>query len=363
MTYPHKGIVQENGIIAPDGQEFDPGDLLVRAEDDGLHIVDFRKGDFEWWYFDLYDRESGSFLKIVFHIGTDPLKTKVYPQLAISVTNPEGSESITRSYKLSDIEADTRKCLIKVGGEVDIQADYSDGTEYSLKVDIPDFQCFFRFVSVVEGWRPLGKEVVNRIGKRNGAFSWVIPLPRGEVKGAYRFREKSYTIREATGYHDHKYIRVDPRHPLHLESLITRWYWGKLYAGDLTVVFMDTRNNTHPLQSLMVAEKQTIIHSSNNQLNCFIRDTGEDTVLKVRYPSAIAIHSTDPEFSFRAELEEEKLLDRKNLLEGVPVLMQKVIKKWKTKPTYHGILVSANLQLGERDMTGWGNFESMVFRE
>ncbi len=362
MTYSHIGKVLENGIIAPEGQVAGPEELIVRPEDDGLHITDFRKGDFEWWYFDLFDPGNDCFLKVVFHIGTDPLKTKIYPQLAVSVTTPEGSVSFTRPYSLSGFEADTRQCRLKAGREVEIREEPGDMTEYSVKIEIPEFQCYLKFVPDIEGWKPLGNEVINRIGRKKGAFSWVVPMPGGKVNGAFRLREKSFSIRAATGYHDHNYIRVDPRHPLHLDSLITRWYWGKLHTGDLTVVFMDTRCRTNPLQSLMVAEKQSIIHSSNNRLECSIQATGEDPVLKVSYPSAVAIRSTDGEFPFRAELREEKLLDRRDLLEGVPGPVRAMIRKRVGRPAYHGIWGPAHLSLNDEVLSGWGNFESMVFR-
>ncbi|MCJ7448055.1 MAG: hypothetical protein MUO72_10195 [Bacteroidales bacterium] len=49
-----------------------------------LQIVDYVKGDFEWWYFDINDQPSDCFLKIVMHIGTNPLRTRIFPQSAIS---------------------------------------------------------------------------------------------------------------------------------------------------------------------------------------------------------------------------------------------------------------------------------------
>lgn len=43
----------------------------------------------------IIDRETGCFLKIVMPIGTDPLKTRIFPQLAVSVNTPEMSESFS----------------------------------------------------------------------------------------------------------------------------------------------------------------------------------------------------------------------------------------------------------------------------
>ena len=85
MGYIHKGKLLINGAVDQVTVPADTYELTVRPEDDGLQIVDFTRGDFEWWYFDINDQVSGCFIKIVVHIGTDPLRTRVFPQLAISV--------------------------------------------------------------------------------------------------------------------------------------------------------------------------------------------------------------------------------------------------------------------------------------
>jgi len=92
MGYIHKGKVSINGIVDPDSILIDAEELKVYPEDDGLQIVDYVKGDFEWWYFDISDQVSGWLLKIVIHIGTDPPRTRVFPQIAVSVNTPQNSK-------------------------------------------------------------------------------------------------------------------------------------------------------------------------------------------------------------------------------------------------------------------------------
>ncbi|MFO7934686.1 MAG: hypothetical protein R6U78_11455 [Bacteroidales bacterium] len=369
MGYSHRGKVLDNGavdtgVVMPvkDREQSAGNELAVRPEDDGLHVTDFNRGDFEWWYFDILDRDGGIFLKIVMHIGTDPLKTRVFPRLAISVNTPEISESLTQSYSLGDLEADTRQCGISVRDEIRIRSEPGGLQEYFIEINHPQFSCDLRFTERMEGWKPLGKEVHHRIGKKKGAFSWVIPLPVAKVDGEFSYGNNHYTIRNCTGYHDHNYIRVYGEHPLHLDQLVTRWYWGKCYAGRYTVVFMDTRCRTHPTRSVMVAEDSRIIYSANNLVDCSVVSTGYDDHLRVKYPSSLLLRSTDEQFHFEAFFEYERMLDRKDLLEDVNPVLKFLIKKMVTRPAYQGILAGVSLKLNGRKMKGYGNYESMVFR-
>jgi hypothetical protein len=93
VNYKHIGKALVNGAVDLSQVIMDSKELTLLPEDDGLQIVDYVKGDFEWWYFDINDHFSGCFLKIVLHVGTDPLRTRVFPQIAISVNTPEKRES------------------------------------------------------------------------------------------------------------------------------------------------------------------------------------------------------------------------------------------------------------------------------
>lgn len=363
MPYPHKGKILDNGIV-----DFSEGlqsinELEVKPEDDGLHITDFNKGDFEWWYFDFLDLASGCFLKIVFHIGTDPLKTRIFPQIAISVNTPEGSLSITRSYKLDEIEVNERKCEISVKDNVRIISEKREHLECKVNINIEQFQCNFLFKATIQGWKPLGNEVFNQIGIKKSFFSWIIPMPGARVSGDFIFKEKKYNIQDATGYHDHNYLRVDPVNPLHLDELISKWYWGKIYAGDYTLIFMDTHCRTNRLISLMVAEKNEIIYSANNLMNLIITSTGTDPFLKAEYPKLLKLNSTDINFDLEAELKYKQILDRKDLLDGVNFLLKFIIKKFVARPAYFGNLASVKLKLNNKEQKGRGNYETMIFRD
>lgn len=362
MRYTQKRKALINGTADQDLILTDPKELTVFPEDDGLQITDYLKGDFEWWYFDVFDQASGCFLKIVLHIGTDPLRTRVFPQLAISVNTPEKSESLFHPFHISEMKADKWQCSISVGDRIKIWAESGGQLQYFVKVDIAGFKCDFRFISEIEGWKPIGKKVLFQSGKKKVDFSWVIPVPVAKVEGEFYFENKKYTLTGATGYHDHNYIKPDRKHPLYMDDLVTKWFWGKCYAGSFTFIFGDVWCGTNRILPLMVAENNKIIYSTNNLIECSVLTTGYDNILKVNFPASLKLKSLDEHFLFEAEFESEKILDRKDLLEGVNPAFKFLIKRLVAKPVYHGIFAKVRLVIKDSSLEGSGNFESMVFR-
>ena len=362
MGYEHHGCVHENGNIEKDLIPTSSPELVVQPGDDAFHLADHVVGDFEWWYFDLFDERSGCFLKIVIHIGTDPLRTKVFPQLAISVSTPGGNKNYFQPYHLRDIEADTRKCNISIGEDVTIRAEHDHPLVYFLKIDIQGFTCNLKFVSELEGWKPLGTEIPFRIGRKSGRFSWIIPQPKAHVEGDFTCQGKKYVMRDALGYHDHNYIRVDKKRPLHLDELVTRWYWGRCHVEGYTLIFMDTYCKTNRILSVLVADDKNIIHSSNNMIDCLVSATEEDQSLGTEYPSSIMIQLKDPDLPLQAAFNSVRLLDSKDLLDGVNPLLKWLIKTLVARPAYHGVFAKVRLNISDQSVDGFGSYESMVFQ-
>ena len=362
MSYTHKGKALINGMVDPGQIITDEGELTVTAEDDGTQIGGYVKGDFEWWYFDIYDQAAGFFLKIVLHIGTNPVRTKVISQLAVSVSTPEGNSSLSFPFNISELSSNNWQCNLSVGDKIRIWTVLDHPPGYFIKIDIPGFKCDFRFKGELEGWKPFGKNIPYQRGNKRVDLSWVIPMPKARVEGNFNFEKNKYTLSEGKGYHDHNYIKIDRKDPLYLDDQVIKWYWGKCFAGNFTVIFMDIWCRVNRTLSLMVAENDRIIHSSNNQIECSVLSSGFDTLLKTGYPSSIIIKSIDKEFPFRAEFESEKILDHRDLLEGVNPVIRFLIRRLVAKPAYHGILAKVRLEIGNQILKGSGNFESMVFR-
>ena len=362
MGYIHKGVVSTNGKIDPEAILTESEELTVHPEDDGIQITDYEKGDFEWWYFDISDVPSGCFLKLVIHIGTDPLRTKVKSQLAISLNTSEINKGISYPFSLNDMRADVQQCNISISNKIKILVEPDNPFVYTININIPGFKCDLRFKSYLEGWKPLGKKVLYESGKRKVDFSWVIPVPGATVEGYFYNENRKHTFTGARGYHDHNYIKIDRKYPLYLDNLVNKWYWGKCYAGGYTVVFCDVYCMINRILSLMVADQNKIIYSSNNLINSSVLSYGYDRILKAEYPVSLQIKCLDEQFPFKAEFEFEKILDRMDLLEGVNRIFKFLIKQLVARPVYHGIFASVRLDINNSSLDGYGNFESMVFR-
>lgn len=364
VSYKHIGKVLINGAVDLTQVVMDSKELTLFPGDDGRQIADYVKGDFEWWYFDIYDDKSDCFLKIVLHVGTDPLRTRIFPQIAISVNTPGRSESLFHHSGIKELKADNHECNISIRDSVKIWQECENGFPvYFIKIDIPAFKCNLMFTGELEGWKPFGKKIPYQSGKKKIDFSWVIPIPKARVEGDFFYKDKKYILTGATGYHDHNYIKPDRKNPLYLDDLATKWYWGKSYAGRFTVIFADIYCRTNRTLSLMVAEKNKIIYSSNNLIDCSVVSLGFDKGLKATYPASLKIKSLDVQFPFQAQFDFDRILDRKDLLDGVNPVLKFFIKKLVARPVYHGIHSKVTLNLKDDNLVGSGNFESMVFRE
>lgn len=337
-------------------------DLNIMPEDDGLQITDFRKGDFEWWYFDVHDQESGCFLKIVLHIGTDPLRRKVFPQLALSINTPESNESYAWQFNLSELQADTMRCTISVGNKIKIWSDNNELPQYYIQIDIPHFKCNFRFKPELPGWKSEGYKTLHQSGKKKCVFYWVVPQPKAIVEGEFIFKNKTCPVTGAIGYHDHNYLKVDRKDPLYLDALADKWYWGKCHAGRYTMIFTDVYFKNSRSRAIMVAENNNITKCLYSLAECSVKESAYDQTLRTGYPKSLIISSLDEYFPFKAEFEFEKILDKKDLLEGVNTVLRFLIKKLIAKPVYYGIFCKVRFAIQNKLLEGYGNFESMVFR-
>ena len=65
--YIHKGIVKTDGFVDLSQSITDPSKMKVSPIDDSFRISYLEKGNFEWWYFDVIDSNTGCALKLVAH--------------------------------------------------------------------------------------------------------------------------------------------------------------------------------------------------------------------------------------------------------------------------------------------------------
>lgn len=361
--YIHKGVVNTNGFVDLSQLITDHSMLDVLPIDDGFRISYPERGNFEWWYFDVIDSNTGCVLKLVAHLGTDALRKRFFPQIAITVRTATERQSFIRPYLLSDFSASRDLCDVKIRNDFHAFAESPyQGNLYRLTVKMNEFDCDLTFIPEIEGWKPLGDMISVAKGGKKGAFSWIIPVPKAKVVGEFSLGENKYELKEAIGYHDHNYWMVDVRKKLFMDDAISKWYWGRFLSKDYAIIFMETYVKGHPITSLMIARQDKIIFSSNNLINVFEDKLKRDEEIKTLYPSKITIQSVEESNPFQMILRSREILDKRNLLEGVNPFIRWLIKRLLSRPAYYGILADATIKIADEEVKGRAIYELMSFR-
>ena len=363
MGYVHHGVIKTNGFVDNTQSITDSSELTVLPSDDRFHLDNTEVGNFEWWYFDILDLHSEVVLKIVAHLGTDPLRKTFFPQLAISIKTPDTTHALIKRYSLTDFHASRSTCDVRFKHEFHAIHESADEDDlYHLSVNVEGFEAQFTFISEIEGWKPLGNEVSMVKGRKKAAFSWVIPVPKARVVGGFDFNRERYSFDGAFGYHDHNYWKVERHDKLFVDDVLSKWYWGRILADDYTIVFMDTHFRQHSVSSFMSAEADKIMESSNNLIEVFPREFQKDEEINTSYPSEIAIRSIERNTPLQLILKKKELMDRKDLLEGVNPVIKWLIKHLVSRPSYYGILAESAVSIAGEEMEGLAIYEFMSFR-
>jgi hypothetical protein len=341
----------------------DRSESKLSPSDDGFHVTTREIGDFEWWYFDVYDQDTDCSLKIVAHLGTDPLRRRFYPQLAVSVRSPSVKRTLIRTYALEDFTGSTDFCDVRLKTEFRAYGGSpNEANVYHISVNADKFRANLNFDRQIEGCKPLGAEVEAEKGSKKGVFFWAIPLPKAKVVGEFSLSGKKYTIKEGLGYHDHNYWKVDRECKLFMDDIISKWYWGRSYAEGYTVIFMDVYFRQHQIKSLVIADETNIIHCSLNTTDVVPQDFRLDADLKSQYPTRITVKSLDHNNLFQMTLKAKEIVDKRDLLEGVNPVVKWLIKLLVSRPAYFGILAESVVELDNDEIKGTALYEIMSFR-
>jgi len=329
---------------------------------DGYLLDSERIGNFEWWYFDCRDIPQKCMLKIVVHLGTDPLRRRFFPTLAISIKTPEVTEAIECRYDFKDLHADKNRCNLSLGKDCHIYSDNDNPGNYYIHIDIPEFRASLTFKQLIPVWVPPANKTKLSKGRRNSEFFWNVPQPGAIVQGSFTYNNILYTLKENIGYHDHNYWQLNSKPGLFIDEVFTKWFWGKCVAGPYTVIFAEILMKGMRANSMMVAKHDKIVYSTNNNLTLTVDKEIFHAPLKSRYPSQITILTKDENFPINLVLNFEELIDSKNLLKGVNPLIAWLIKNLVARPAYYGVNSTAILEIANQKLVGSGNYELMLFR-
>jgi hypothetical protein len=355
----HQGIAQKNGKVDTSQYISYQEVSQLSLADDGLHLDNYDPGNFEWWYFDISDPITDSILKVVIHLGTDPLRLKFYLQIALSLNTPTVKKSIIVPCKLSELNASYDTCDLKISDKLICQ---QVDDAYYIRINIPDFRGEFTFYRRLPAWKPLGNELTFEKEQQRAAFGWIIPLPRARVSGTYELNGQKQEITNAEGYHDHNFWKVNGRNKLYMDTVLSSWYWGRYYAGTYVIIFMSTYFKNYQISSLYISEGKKLIHSSNNLIQLQIDRQTTDHRFKCTYPSKITISHPHQQEKINLTLIIKEMIDYKDLLTGVNPLMAFLIRTFVSRPHYLSFKTDCHLTHNEKSIRGTGIIEKMIFR-
>lgn len=342
----------------------DPSESKFSPHDDGYHLSTLEIGDFEWWYFDVYDPATDCTLKVIAHLGTDPLRRKLYRQLVVSYSSPAEKQTFIKPYPLDAFTSSTEFCDVRLGDEFRAYVDSSKKTNlYHILVDVDGIRANLEFDGGIGGCKPIGAEIEAEKSNKRGTFFWAIPLPKAKVMGEFSAGGRKYVIREGLGYHDHNYWKVDREHKLFMDDIISKWYWGRCFAEDYTIIFMDTHFHGGQIKSLFIAKGGNIIHSSNDQIEVSASDFKEDGKLKTSYPTRIVIESIVEDEPFQMILRSKELTEKRDLLEDINPIARWLMRSFLSKPAYFGLLAEGTVKLANKEIKGTALYEMMYFRK
>lgn len=362
-SYMHRGMVQPNALVDAAQEITDPSVLAVRPADDALRLTSLEVGNFEWWYFDVIDAPHGYVLKLVAHLGTDPLRTAFTPTVAVAVRTPDRMHVLRQPCALDDFQASREACDVMINNAWHVSLEpHTPIPTYHLTVNLPAFQATLRFRSRLAGWKPLGDSVPMQHRGKHATFVWVVPLPRAEVEGVFTLDGVDYMLDEALGYHDHNVWQVEPTAKLFLDHVISSWSWGRFLGPNATIVFMDTCLRTHNLRSCLLATDASLLHSSNNLVVVTPNEFQRDATMRTTYPTGMTVTLSDAPCPFQMMLKAKAVLDRRDFLAGLHPFLKWCIRNFISQPSYHGILADATVRLCGKEMYGEALYESMCVR-
>jgi hypothetical protein len=329
---------------------------------DGYLLDSDRVGNFEWWYFDCIDIQNNCMLKIVVHLGTDPLRKRFFPTLALSIRTPEATRAIEIRYRIKDFHGDKNRCDLRLRKDCHIYWDNDPPGYYHINIDISEFRASLRFKQAVPVWVPPAHRIKAYKGNRYSEFFWNVLQPKSIVDGSFEFNNTSYSIIDAIGYHDHNYWQLNSTKGLFLEEVVTKWYWGKCVAGPYTVIFMETSMYKEKVKSIMISEHDKIVYSTEKNFSFTVHDEILFAPLRSKYPSHISIQISNDYFPLELEMSSKGVIESKDLLKDVNPLIAWLVKRLVARPAYYGINSTAIIETPNQKYAGFGNYELMLLR-
>ncbi|VVB73341.1 Uncharacterised protein [uncultured archaeon] len=301
------------------------GQTAYSARDDASHPSD-DPDHFEWWYFDAQFEECS--VAVAMHATNVSNPGSRRPHIEANLFCPNGTTRIVKEYDPASFSASNETCDVSIAGNR-AQGNLSD---YHLTVDEGGLGMDLWFDSTVPSWRP-GTGAI-RFGDGTDQFSWFVAVPRASVNGTLTINGTRFNV-SGIGYHDHNWGNV----PLFTE--ISEWYWGRVYSGNLTLIYadisLDGKYDQTVVSPMMVAVGDRIV-SDGSGFSLLPSGFIPDSATGNRRPSRISLVLNESHATGRIDMDVLNVTDGRDLTEGRSGIERSVIHLLVGHPTYYRFL-------------------------
>lgn len=243
-------------------------------EHDVLHSME-SSGSYEWWYFDAESDNGDWVVTVIYFVGIPMspyyLIEFLSGEKALAVDNIGIVVSIYHKGKrvgYSFIHGERNQLGFNQESNLTYKLNIGlselvfDGKEYKLDIDTSSETWDYQSIRCSLSFKPkylLPEQSIKQgsdSSQNESAHTWVLVAPDCDVHGEIILNEHNSQLMQipfkGRGYHDHNFgLR-----PLHIDW--NEWYWGRIYADDMTIIFYITPQ--HASSVLPIAENiRTII--------------------------------------------------------------------------------------------------------
>lgn len=190
----------------------------------------------------------------------------------------------------------------------------------------------FTLTTLAPGWLPI--EENGEVNQDSQEFFWTVHQARNRIDGTLTVDGHTARV-TGQGYADHNWGRKP------LNKITRRWVWGRIIAGDYTIIYADVEYRDPRIVSrpLYIARNGEMIVGSGSptirQWNFKTHDR-----LKRFYPRDLSVSYNGDEVSANLHISQKELVDSINLLEaaGYPAIFRWPIQWFIARPSYFRII-------------------------
>ena len=322
--------------LGQSGTHIDYGTTPPVAHDRARHYISGKR-PFEWWYFDGHldsgETFSGTFL--------DPNFADGRPGAAFSLYSSNWKRrSIFKTLDASDMKTSTEDV------DVTCSAGYVkriDEKTYRVGWNMDGLKVDFTLTELAPGWMPHD----DRVNEDQPDFFWAIHQARNKVEGTIT---ENGTVRHVTGtgYADHNWGKKP------FNEIARRWVWGRILAGDYTIVYADVDYIDPSLEArpLYIARgDRQIVGTGSPVVKQW--DFTTHPVLLRHYPRQISVEYTHGGIEAHLHIRHKALVEEIDLLtiSGLNPLSQWIARTFVARPTYFRIIADYDGTITENGKT------------